>query len=186
MTQTNIRQNGFVFAPLGLHADVQIQKYLQIEEALQLLPRGRADLLDHVPALPDDDRLLRLALDDNRAVEAQEAAWRFRFLEPVDDNRARKWNLGVREAEDLLAHDFGGEKTLGLIGQVLGRIPRLALGQLIDDCPLETVHVVPGRGRHRDDLREVRQLRIAIHDRQELRFPEQVDLVQNEKRRGAY
>src|SRR5437870_3764997 len=122
MTQTDIRQDGLVFAPFRLHPNVEIEEHLQLEEALQLLPRRRPDLLDHVAAFADHDRLLRLAIDDDRAVEAQETARRLRLLKSVDDHRARERNLGMREAEDLLANDFSGEKALGLIGEVFGRV----------------------------------------------------------------
>ena len=110
-----------VLAPLGLHADVEIEKHLVVEEPLELLARGRADPLDHVAALADHDRLLRLAVDHDRAVQPQDAGSApLRLLEPVDDDGARERNLGVRELQQLFADDLGGEEPLRLVGQVVG------------------------------------------------------------------
>ena len=94
---------------------------------------------------------------------------RFGLFETVDDDRARKRDLGVGELKQLLPNDFPGKKALGLIGQVVGRIPRLALRHAFDDGALQAIHIVARRRRQRDDLREVRQTLAAIDDRQQLR-----------------
>ena len=65
------------------------------------------------PPLADDDRLLRLAVDDDRAVQPQQPARRSRLLEPVDDHRARERDLGVRELQQLLADDLGAKNRSG-------------------------------------------------------------------------
>ena len=78
---------------------------------------------------------------------AQEACFiLFWLLEAIDDDRARKGNLRVGELQELFADDFACEESLGLIGQIILRIERLAFRQPIDDRPLEAIDVVSGGG----------------------------------------
>ena len=72
------------------------RKTRALEEPLELLARGRADPLDHLAGAPDDDRLLRLALDEDRAVEPHDPLL-VRLLELVDHHRGRERQLGVGE-----------------------------------------------------------------------------------------
>src|SRR2546428_9608032 len=119
-TDANLAEQVVILAPFGAHAHVQIQKHLRAEEALQLFARGGPDLFDHLAGPSDHDRLLRLAINDDRAVEAQDSlAALHRLLEAIDDHGARERNLSVRELQQLLADDLGGEEALGLIGQVV-------------------------------------------------------------------
>ena len=109
------------------------------EEALEIFARGDADALHHAPALANHDRLLRLAIDEDRAVQAEQRIRGCRFFEPIDHDRARKWDFRPRELQQFLAHDLRREEPLRLIGQVVERIQRLPLGQPVDDRALETV-----------------------------------------------
>src|SRR5450759_1308756 len=58
-----------VLAPVGLHANVQVQIDLQAEQALHFLACLRADLLQHGTAGADDNRLLPIALQVNGGVD---------------------------------------------------------------------------------------------------------------------
>ena len=162
---------------------MQVQEHPRREEPLQLLSRRRADPLDHAAALSDHDGLLRLALDDNRAVEPQHAVRAQGLLEEIDDDGARERQLGVREGQQLLADDLGRHEALGPVRQVVGRVNRLPFRQPFDQRPLQTVDVVAGGGRHRNDLGETVSLGKRINERQQPRLLDQVDLVQDEEDR---
>ena len=60
----------------------------------------------------------------------------------------------MRVLQHLLTDDLGGEETLGLIGEVLGRIQRLAFRQVLQQQTLERVHVRTVDGGQRDELDE--------------------------------
>src|SRR3954471_2233498 len=102
-SHSEVVERAVVLAPVGLHADVQVEEDMGREEPLQLLARGGTDLLDHVAVASDHDRLLRFPLDDDAAVQAQDPLVAFRFLEPLHDDGARKRKLRVRELQHLLA-----------------------------------------------------------------------------------
>ena len=102
---------------------MQIHEDPRPEKALELLARLGADPLDHLTTPPDDDRLLGLMLDHDRAVQPEDALFT-RFLELVDHDRRREGDLGARVAEQLLTHDLGSEDALRLIGQVVLRVER--------------------------------------------------------------
>ena len=87
------------------------------------------------------------------------------------------------ELQQLLADDFGGKKTLGLVRQVVGWIERLARREPIDDGALEPIDVVAGRRRDRHDFRKAPELAVQLHDRQQLRLLDEVDLVQDQQER---
>src|SRR5947209_2251582 len=98
--ETDVVQHPFVFAPFRSHAYVEVEIHARSEELLELLPRRGPDALDHLAAPPDDDRLMRFAIDDNRGVEPQESPRALRFLgvvETVDHDSARERNLRPRE-----------------------------------------------------------------------------------------
>ena len=73
----------------------------------------RADPLDHVAALADDDRLLRFPIDQIVQWMRSRILRSARLLEAIDDHRARKRDLGVRELQQLLAHHLRREEPSG-------------------------------------------------------------------------
>src|SRR5687767_4232433 len=75
----------FVFAPACLHLDVQVEKHFGVEEGLELLSGRGADRFDLRAALADDDRLLRLPLDENGAIQPHQA-FRIGLFKFVDDD----------------------------------------------------------------------------------------------------
>src|SRR4029079_19612956 len=145
LLQTDVIEHGIVLAPLGLDPHVAIEKHPGVEEAFEVLARGGADFLDHLAAAADDDRLLRLAIDDDRAVQPQNRLRPRRLLEAGDDQRARERELGVRELEQFLPHDLGGKEALRLIGEVILRVEPFAFRQPIDDRQFQPVYIVAGR-----------------------------------------
>ena len=106
-----------------LHPDVQVEKHPRPEEPLELLSRRRADALDHVAALADHDRLLRLAIHDDRAVQPQQPARRL----AGSSNRSTTTALENGISACVNCSSFSrtisaGEKPLRLIRQVVGGI----------------------------------------------------------------
>src|SRR5947208_17089040 len=134
------------------------------EEALEIFARGDADALHHAPALANHDRLLRLAIDEDRAVQAQERTGGGRLFEPIDRDRARKRDFRPRELQQLLTYDLRCEEPLRLTGQVVERVQRLTLRQPIDDGALEPVDVVAGDSRDRHDFRVLRLFAVPLDD----------------------
>src|SRR5689334_8584969 len=61
-----------VVAPVLMDADVEVEMDFRPEDRLQLLPRLGADAFDHHALLPEDDPLLRIALDEDRGPDADE------------------------------------------------------------------------------------------------------------------
>src|SRR3954452_22409519 len=113
----------FVLAPRSVYGNVQVEENARAEDRLQLDARLGADPFDHLAALADDDRLLRLALDDDGRVDLDEVLL-FVLFPTVDRDgrRVRQFLGGMRQ--QLLAHDLGREEALRLRGEVLGRIDR--------------------------------------------------------------
>ena len=89
----------------------------------------------------------------------------------------------MRELQQLLAHHFGREEPFRLIGQVVSRIERLPFGHPVDQQLLQAIDVLSGGRRDRDDLRKQSHLRVAIDDRQQLRFANEIDLVEQQEDR---
>src|SRR5262245_57106537 len=81
LVQAELCEHLVVFPPFGLDADVEVQEHAGGKKAFELLAGGDAYLLDHFAALTDDDRLLRLPIDHDGAVETQERLAALDFLE---------------------------------------------------------------------------------------------------------
>src|SRR5882724_6594783 len=71
--QADVVEGAFVLTPFGLHADVEIEIDLRVEELFEVLAGRDADALDQIATLPDHDRLLRLALDHDGAIQREDA-----------------------------------------------------------------------------------------------------------------
>src|SRR5580693_1071791 len=98
-----------VFTPFRLHADMEVQEHAGAEEALEILSGRGPDALDHLSPAPDHDRLLRLPVHDDGAVQLEKAFFACRgVLEAVDDDGARKRDLRMRELQEFLADDLAG------------------------------------------------------------------------------
>src|SRR5215212_9462485 len=75
-------QQPVVLTPLLPDGDSQVEEKLPAEKALDLFARSGADLLDHLSATADDDRLLRFSFDENGEIEAKHLP--FLFLPSVE------------------------------------------------------------------------------------------------------
>src|ERR1035438_2206022 len=62
-------QEAAVFAPVGLHANMQVQVDLETEQALHFLAGQGADLLQHGAAGANHNRLLPIALQVNGGID---------------------------------------------------------------------------------------------------------------------
>src|SRR6187401_498332 len=69
----DVVEQALVVAPLRLHLDVQVEIDPALEFALHLGAGGGADGLDHRAAAADDDRLLRLPIDQDRAEDLRDS-----------------------------------------------------------------------------------------------------------------
>src|SRR3954463_15682697 len=103
--EADVVQHAFVLAPFGLDAHMEVEEHPGVEKLFQVFAGGDANPLDHLSAPADDNRLLRLALDDDGAIQLEDPAPAFRLLESIDHHRARKGNFGVGQLQQLLADD---------------------------------------------------------------------------------
>src|SRR5262249_13957250 len=137
----------------------------------------------------DHDWLLGLALDDDRAVEAEDRIVLFRLscrlVKSIDNDRARERDFRTRELEQLLSNDLSRKKPLRLIGEKIDWIESLALRQSIDDGRLEPIDIVASRRRNWDNLRKHPRFAVLVDDWQELGFPDEIDLVENQEHGNA-
>src|SRR3989442_13696320 len=93
--QTDVVQHPFIFAPFRLDPHVETEIHASPEELLELLARRRADAFDHVTALADHDRLVRFAIDHDRAIQPQKpfpALRSLRLFEALHNHGARERN----------------------------------------------------------------------------------------------
>src|SRR5437763_15390090 len=114
-----IAEEALVLAPALVYGHVQVEEDLDAQRRFELLTRFRSDLLRHRALLADDDRLLRLALDDDGRVYLDQLLV---FFPPVDGHGGRVRQLLLRVREELLADELRGAEALRLRGVVLDRI----------------------------------------------------------------
>ena len=161
---------------------MQVEVHRNAEEPLEVLSGLGPDLPDARPAGTDDDGLLGLPLDQDRAEQAQAPRLAL-VVEAIDHHRGHERQLGVGVAQHLLAHRLGREHALGLVGEEVVGIERLAGGEPPDDLPLEDVDPVAGRRRHRHERGEVALPAVPVDERQQARLGDEIDLVEDEQHR---
>src|ERR1035438_2213035 len=71
-TPVECREEARLLAPVRLHLDMQVEIDVAAEEALHLMARQRADILQHGAARANDNALLSAALDIDGGVDANE------------------------------------------------------------------------------------------------------------------
>src|SRR5262245_57774360 len=96
-------QRARVVAPMLLHADEEMQPDVASEQAFDVAPRFHADLFQRLAALADDDRLLRLALDVDHAVDFGRS---LHLLPHLGPDGGCEGKLLRREFQNLLADEF--------------------------------------------------------------------------------
>src|SRR6185503_9183196 len=127
-----LAQQALVAGPVALHLHPDAEIDLAAEEALHVLARRRGDALEQFAPGADHDRLLALALDPDRGLDAPQAlapALRRLVLEAFQRHVAAIGQLLAQQQEQLLAQNFRGEKALVAVGELLGGIGRGPLGQ---------------------------------------------------------
>src|SRR5690606_32650514 len=107
--------------PARLHLDEQLEEHLRAEKPLEVLARFAGDPLDALAAGADHDRTLRLAVDDDRRVDASKPR---QLLVALDLDRARVRQLVAELAEQLLADRLGGEEPLAAVGERVRLVQR--------------------------------------------------------------
>src|SRR4029453_4125657 len=120
-------------------------------EGLGLRAGLAADELEHRAAAADQDALLVVALDQDRAVDPHQALL---LLEGLDHDARDVRDLLARVMQDPLAHHLGHEEALGQVGQEVLGIEPLALAELRDEHLLEAIDVVAVLCRDRHDVVE--------------------------------
>src|SRR5262245_46999429 len=116
------------FGPSRLDLHPELEMHLHADELLDLAPRADPDLLDAPAALADRDLLLARALDDEVGADLHEIA--ARLVELLDLHGERIGQLLLERVRRGLAHELGGEKAHGSIGEIVLGIERRRLGQL--------------------------------------------------------
>ena len=87
-----LSKESLVVTPSFMNCNMKVEEDPGAEDGLQLDPRFGADAFHHVPALADDDRLLRLPLHDDRRVNLDQVLILFLFPS-IDRYRGGIWQL---------------------------------------------------------------------------------------------
>jgi hypothetical protein len=151
------------------------------EHLFEVLAGLGADALDHLAALADDDRLLRFMVHENRREDPRRLTLDS-VLELIDHHCCGVRQFLARVPEHFFADELGGERALGLIGEVLLRVQRRPFGQGVDDFGDQRRDPVARERRDRHDRAKRRRSCVVIDQRQQLRLPDQVDLVERQHR----
>src|SRR5688572_13572955 len=101
------------------HPGAQI--HLAAEKLLHVLARRARHALQALTAGAEHDRLLAVALDEDRRLDSAQAAL---FLEAVDHHLAAVGHVLAHRLEQLLAQELGGEEALVAVGELVGRVRR--------------------------------------------------------------
>src|SRR5438105_3647452 len=99
----------------------------------------------------------------------------------VNHHCARKGYFRVGELKQLFPNDLRREESLRLVGQVILGIQRLPFWEMLHNRMLEPIDVFSRCRRNRNDFGETVVRAVTIDDREESRFPYEVDLVQNDE-----
>src|SRR5499427_8418880 len=164
-----------------LHADEEMQSDVASEQIFDVAPRLHADLFKRLAALADDDRLLRLALDVDHAMDFCRPP---RLLPHLGPDGGGEGKLLRREFQNLFADEFSRDIAFDLVGEDFGVVMSLAFGQALEQFFDQRLVVVAFDCGNRNDLGEVILLTVLFDHRQQAGFVlKQVDLVQEEEGR---
>src|SRR2546422_5495428 len=98
--------------------DDQGEEDFYSENFFELAPRLRADFLHPPAAAANEDAFLGVPLDVDDGMDSKQVRF---FFEAFDEDGDRMGNFVVGVGDDLFADNFGGQKSLGLIGHLLRR-----------------------------------------------------------------
>jgi membrane protein len=131
----------------ALPVAIDLHDELDVRAGRELLPDGRADVLEHRPTAANDHALLGVALDEDLATNARPFP-----LDHASGDRMGK--LFTHGHEQLLPHQLSHPERLGNVGHRVGRVVQRTLGharrQLVDQAG----HALTRLRRHREVGRE--------------------------------
>src|ERR1700688_4326256 len=97
-------------APAALEPHLQVEEDAAAQELLEVVARGGADGLDHLPLAADQDLLLARPLDEDGGVEEEQVAALLLFP-AIDQHRGGEGQLLVGRGEHLLADALRRQET---------------------------------------------------------------------------
>src|SRR5215472_4203565 len=134
-----------VVGPALAHLDEEEEVDAAVELLLELGAGAGADALHLAALAAEHDRLLALALDEDRLRDLDAAV--LELLPSLGLDGRGVGQLVMELEEDLLAGDLGGEKSLRRVGElILGKEPR-PLGHGAREMAAEIVDAAAGEPR---------------------------------------
>src|SRR5690606_41912489 len=143
----------FAARPARFHLDEELQIDRAAEQLLEVQAGIGRDALDALAARADHDRLLAVAIDEDRRVDAAQLR---RLLEALDLDGAGVRQLVAELAKQLLADQFGSQETLAAIGQRVGLVARRSHRQPRGAQVEQQFHLPPGSRTDWFDLVDVK------------------------------
>src|SRR5258708_3449946 len=164
---------------MRLNFDEQFQKDFLAQKTFQLLARCRTDLFQLFAAFANKDCLLTIAFTINRHCDFDEPA---QFLVAVHDHRGRVGNFLARCQQNFLTYELRCHEAFGVVGQVVFGKRGRSFGQGTHDLVQQDVKSFAfGRG-YRNDLFEIVELAVLLHQGKQLVFGNPVNLVEQQIR----
>jgi hypothetical protein len=114
----------------------------------------------------NDDRLVRLAIDDQRCIDARAGLF---FFPAVDRHRDAVRQFVAEQPVGLLADQFGRQKAHAAVGVLIGVEQWQSLGQQRTDLAEQIVELLAFLGADRNDRAEREALARRRHQRQQAR-----------------
>ncbi len=152
-----------VLAPVTIHFNAQFQEDLCAEDLFQLLASGRSDGFQLFASASDQDALLAVPFDGDAGTDAGKLLALLEGFHPHSH--------GVRHflpggGHRLFANDFGGQKSLGLIGDLIHREKWLSLREMRGELLQRNLHAVAGQSGDGNHLRKCKFTRASRKQRQ--------------------
>lgn len=175
-------------APVLLDFDEKFKENAVPEECLDVFARRGPDLFEHGAALADQNGFLPGSLAENGGRDAGQRSpltrcslWLgLRLFPALHDNGSGVRHLFPGQQQHLFPDDFGREKSLRLVGDLVTRKKPAALRKTSDDGFEEQIEALPFTRRDGNHLTERVQRRPVRDDRQQILFWYRVDLVEHE------
>ena len=164
-------------APVGLDFDEELEEYFCAEDEFEFFARCCADFFDGFPALADQNSLLAFALDVDGGADAQQLG---RFLEIIYQDGDGVRHFVARGEDGFFAHDFGGEETFGLVGELVGREMRRGFGQAREPGIDEVEAAGAGERGNGENFGELEFLVVAFDQREEQMLGDAVHFIQQQ------
>src|SRR5579863_8305331 len=118
-----------IISPIWRYFHEHAEENLRAEEVFQFFAGFRADLLHHRAFVADENFFLGVAFDVESDFDAHQPGSDFELVNK-DGDRVRKFVM--HGLDGFFANDFGGEKALRLVGDLVFREIRLAFGKIAE------------------------------------------------------